>query len=122
MVVAPKIRGFICTTAHPTGCAKHVANQIAVVKNRGPITNAPKKVLVIGASGLVGGAFHAAGVPEAIFQNLVLDHATTATLISEKSFGFINFTGSVPGGKAIEQAAAGTLISFTDFTLPCCSV
>jgi enoyl-[acyl-carrier protein] reductase/trans-2-enoyl-CoA reductase (NAD+) len=50
MIVAPKIRGFICTTAHPTGCAKHVANQIAVVKNRGPITNAPKKVLVIGAS------------------------------------------------------------------------
>jgi acyl-CoA reductase-like NAD-dependent aldehyde dehydrogenase len=56
----------------------------------------------------LAGAFHAAGVPEAIFQNLVLDHATTATLISEKSFGFINFTGSVPGGKAIEQAAAGT--------------
>jgi enoyl-[acyl-carrier protein] reductase/trans-2-enoyl-CoA reductase (NAD+) len=50
MIVAPKIRGFICTTAHPTGCAKHVANQIAVVKNRGPIANAPKKVLVIGAS------------------------------------------------------------------------
>jgi enoyl-[acyl-carrier protein] reductase/trans-2-enoyl-CoA reductase (NAD+) len=50
MIVAPKIRGFICTTAHPTGCAKHVANQIAVVKNRGQITNAPKKVLVIGAS------------------------------------------------------------------------
>ena len=50
MIVAPKIRGFICTTAHQTGCAKHVANQIAVVKNRGPITNAPKKVLVIGAS------------------------------------------------------------------------
>ena len=50
MIVAPKIRGFICTTAHPTGCAKHIANQIAVVKNRGPIANAPKKVLVIGAS------------------------------------------------------------------------
>lgn len=50
MIVAPKIRGFICTTAHPTGCAKHVANQIAVVKNRGPISNSPKKVLVIGAS------------------------------------------------------------------------
>jgi len=50
MIVAPKIRGFICTTAHPTGCAKHVANQIAIVKNRGPISYAPKKVLVIGAS------------------------------------------------------------------------
>ncbi len=50
MIVAPKIRGFICTTAHPTGCAKHVAEQIAVVKSRGPIAGAPKKVLVIGSS------------------------------------------------------------------------
>ncbi len=50
MIVAPKIRGFICTTAHPTGCAKHVAEQIAVVKSRGPFENGPKKVLVIGSS------------------------------------------------------------------------
>lgn len=50
MIVAPKIRGFICTTAHPTGCAKHIADQIAVVKSRGPIANGPKKVLVIGSS------------------------------------------------------------------------
>ena len=50
MIVVPKIRGFICTTAHPDGCAKHVAEQIAIVKNRGPIANGPKKVLVIGSS------------------------------------------------------------------------
>lgn len=50
MIVTPKIRGFICTTAHPAGCARHVAEQIAVVQNRGPITGGPKKVLVIGAS------------------------------------------------------------------------
>ena len=50
MVVTPKVRGFICTTAHPVGCAKHVAEQIAVVKNRGSIANGPKKVLVIGSS------------------------------------------------------------------------
>ncbi|WP_133794298.1 enoyl-ACP reductase FabV [Prosthecobacter fusiformis] len=50
MIVAPKIRGFICTTAHPEGCAKHVAEQITVVKNRGLIANGPKKVLVIGSS------------------------------------------------------------------------
>lgn len=50
MIVAPKIRGFICTTAHPVGCAKHIADQIAVVKSRGPIANGPKKVLVIGSS------------------------------------------------------------------------
>lgn len=50
MIIAPKIRGFICTTAHPVGCAKNVAEQIAVVRNRGPIANGPTKVLVIGAS------------------------------------------------------------------------
>jgi len=50
MIISPKIRGFICTTAHPEGCAKHVADQIALVKGRGPIANGPKKVLVIGSS------------------------------------------------------------------------
>lgn len=50
MIIAPKIRGFICTTAHPEGCAKHVAEQIAVVKSRGFIENGPKRVLVIGSS------------------------------------------------------------------------
>jgi enoyl-[acyl-carrier protein] reductase/trans-2-enoyl-CoA reductase (NAD+) len=50
MIVAPKIRGFICTTAHPDGCAAHVAEQIAVVRQRGPISNGPRRVLVIGAS------------------------------------------------------------------------
>ncbi|MEI8039017.1 MAG: enoyl-ACP reductase FabV [Verrucomicrobiota bacterium] len=50
MIIAPKIRGFICTTAHPVGCAQNVAEQIAIVRNRGPIANGPKKVLVIGAS------------------------------------------------------------------------
>lgn len=50
MIVAPRIRGFICTTAHPDGCAAHVAEQIAVVRQRGPISNGPRRVLVIGAS------------------------------------------------------------------------
>ena len=53
-------------------------------------------------------AFHEAGVPEELFQNLFLTHATTADLIAAKSFGFVNFTGSVPGGNAMEHAAAGT--------------
>lgn len=50
MIIAPKIRGFICTTAHPVGCAAEVQAQIEVVKQRGAIENGPKKVLVIGAS------------------------------------------------------------------------
>ena len=53
-------------------------------------------------------AFHAGGVPAEVFQNVVLDHATTEALIAARSFGFVNFTGSVAGGQAIERAAAGT--------------
>jgi acyl-CoA reductase-like NAD-dependent aldehyde dehydrogenase len=53
-------------------------------------------------------AFVEAGVPEDVFQNVFLDHATSAVLISEGLFNFINFTGSVEGGRAIERAAAGT--------------
>ncbi|MBX9940073.1 MAG: trans-2-enoyl-CoA reductase family protein [Candidatus Obscuribacterales bacterium] len=50
MVIKPRIRGFICVTAHPLGCEAHVKEQIAYVKKNGSIANAPKKVLVIGAS------------------------------------------------------------------------
>jgi len=50
LIVKPRIRGYICTTAHPAGCAAHVAQQIEHVVSQGPISNGPKKVLVIGAS------------------------------------------------------------------------
>ena len=53
-------------------------------------------------------AFVEAGVPEGVFQNLFLDHETTSALIAARSFGFVNFTGSVGGGKSMEIAAAGT--------------
>ena len=53
-------------------------------------------------------AFHEAGVPNDVFQNLFLDHATTSGLIEARSFNFINFTGSVGAGRTIERAAAGT--------------
>jgi enoyl-[acyl-carrier protein] reductase/trans-2-enoyl-CoA reductase (NAD+) len=50
MVIKPKVRGFVCVTAHPAGCAAHIQEQIDFVKSKGPIKNGPKKVLVIGAS------------------------------------------------------------------------
>ena len=53
-------------------------------------------------------AFQAVGIPEAVFQNVFLDHQTTSALIAANSFGFVNFTGSVGGGRAMEHAAAGT--------------
>ncbi len=50
MVIHPKVKGFICTTAHPVGCAANVSEQIRFVQGHGPIAGAPKRVLVIGAS------------------------------------------------------------------------
>ena len=49
MIIEPRMRGFICLTAHPDGCAQNVKNQIEYVKSKGSIEGA-KKVLVIGAS------------------------------------------------------------------------
>jgi enoyl-[acyl-carrier protein] reductase/trans-2-enoyl-CoA reductase (NAD+) len=49
MIIEPRMRGFICLTAHPKGCAQNVKNQIEYVKSKGKIDGA-KKVLVIGAS------------------------------------------------------------------------
>ncbi|MCB4457746.1 aldehyde dehydrogenase family protein [Leisingera sp. McT4-56] len=53
-------------------------------------------------------AFRSAGIPEDVFQNVFLDHGTTSELIASKAFNFVNFTGSVGGGQAMERAAAGT--------------
>lgn len=49
MIIEPRMRGFICLTAHPEGCAQSVKNQIEYIKSKGKI-NGPKRVLVIGAS------------------------------------------------------------------------
>ena len=49
MIIEPRMRGFICLTAHPKGCEQNVKNQIEYVKSKGKI-NGPKRVLVIGAS------------------------------------------------------------------------
>lgn len=49
MIIEPRMRGFICLTAHPDGCGQNVINQINYIKSKGPIAGA-KKVLVIGAS------------------------------------------------------------------------
>ncbi len=55
MVISPKVRGFICTNAHPVGCAENVAQQIEFIKSQkatlnSDITGQPKNVLVIGSS------------------------------------------------------------------------
>ncbi|MCA9401311.1 MAG: trans-2-enoyl-CoA reductase family protein, partial [Candidatus Omnitrophica bacterium] len=50
MIIHPKVRGYICTTAHPKGCEKRVENEIRYIQSQRPITNGPKKTLVIGSS------------------------------------------------------------------------
>lgn len=49
MIIEPRMRGFICLTAHPKGCEQNIKNQIEYVKSKGKIDGA-KRVLVIGAS------------------------------------------------------------------------
>lgn len=53
-------------------------------------------------------AFQATGMPDGLFQNLVLNHADTEKLIGSGKIDHVNFTGSVEGGRRIERAAAGT--------------
>ena len=56
-------------------------------------------------------AFEKAGIPKGVFQNIVLDHASTEKLLASGTIDHVNFTGSVSGGRAIEKAAAGTFMS-----------
>lgn len=49
MIIKPKVRGFICTAAHPEGCKKSVSDQISHIKSQ-PKISGPKNVLIIGAS------------------------------------------------------------------------
>lgn len=78
----------------------------ALIAGNSVVLKHATQTLVVGER--LADAFHAGGVPADVFQNVVLDHATTEALIGAKSFGFVNFTGSVAGGAAIERAAAGT--------------
>jgi len=50
MIIEPRVRGFICTTAHPAGCARNVADQIAYVQSQGVLADCPKRVAVLGCS------------------------------------------------------------------------
>ncbi|MFC4527292.1 trans-2-enoyl-CoA reductase family protein [Dyella halodurans] len=50
MIINPKVRGFICITAHPVGCERNVLEQIDITKAQGSLGDGPKRVLVIGAS------------------------------------------------------------------------
>ena len=56
-------------------------------------------------------AFEKAGLPKGLFHNLVMSHEQAAEVISGRLANMVCFTGSVPGGKAIERAAAGHFLA-----------
>ena len=58
----------------------------------------------------IAAAFKAAGLPSGIFQYLHLNHADTEVVIKADEVNFVAFTGSVPGGQMVEEAAAGRFI------------
>jgi acyl-CoA reductase-like NAD-dependent aldehyde dehydrogenase len=56
-------------------------------------------------------AFKAAGLPDGVFQFLHMSHEQTARVIADPRVGFVAFTGSVPGGHAVQQAAAARFVA-----------
>jgi enoyl-[acyl-carrier protein] reductase/trans-2-enoyl-CoA reductase (NAD+) len=85
MIIKPKVRGFVCVTAHPEGCAAHIQQWIDHVTAKGPIANGPKKVLVIGSStgyGLasrITAAFGSAADTVGVFYERPSEEGRTAT-------------------------------------------
>jgi enoyl-[acyl-carrier protein] reductase/trans-2-enoyl-CoA reductase (NAD+) len=94
MIIKPKVRGFVCVTAHPAGCAAHVGEWISHVQSKGTIKNGPKKVLVIGAStgyGLasrVTAAFGSGAATLGIFYERPSEEGRTATPGWYNTIGF----------------------------------
>ncbi len=78
----------------------------ALIAGNGVILKHATQTLLVGER--MEAAFLSAGLPEGVFQNLFLSHEVTNGLIAGNAFDFVNFTGSVGGGQAMERAAAGT--------------
>lgn len=97
MVIAPWNYPYM--TAINTVAPALIAGNTVVLKHA-------TQTLLVGER--MAAAFQSAGVPADVFQNVFLDHATTADLIGAGAFDFVNFTGSVGGGQAMERASAGT--------------
>jgi len=96
MIIKPKVRGFVCVTAHPAGCAAHVDEWISHVKSKGPVPNGPRNALVIGAStgyGLasrITAAFGSGAGTLGVFFERPSEDGRTATPGWYNSIGFTN--------------------------------
>lgn len=98
MVVQPKVRGFICTTAHPVGCEAAVKQQIDYVKSKGRVDGA-KKVLVIGAS-------MGYGLASRISAAFGCGAATLGVIFDKEASGSKTATSGWYNTKAFEKFAA----------------
>ena len=97
MVVEPKVKGFICTTAHPVGCKKNVDSQIDYTKGKGSISGA-KKVLVIGAS-------TGYGLASRITAAFGMGAATIGVLFDKEATGKRTATPGFYNTRAFDEAA-----------------
>lgn len=97
MIVAPKVKGFICTTAHPVGCAENVKRQISYAKSVKKV-DGPKKVLVIGSS-------TGYGLGSRIAAAYVAGASTLGIMFEKESNGKRTATAGWYNTKAFEQYA-----------------
>jgi enoyl-[acyl-carrier protein] reductase/trans-2-enoyl-CoA reductase (NAD+) len=126
MIIQPKIRGFICTTAHPEGCARAVQDQIDWVKTQAPF-DGPKKVLVIGSStgyGLasrIAASFGAGASTLGVFFERPADKKRTASAGWYNTVGFENaaraaghYARSINGDAFSDEIKAQTIAAIKE--------
>lgn len=98
MVVEPKVRGFICVTAHPEGCRENVRRQIEYAKQQEK-KECPKKVLVIGCS-------TGYGLASRISAAYIGNAATLGIMFEKESNGKRTATPGLYNTRAFEEFAA----------------
>lgn len=97
MIVQPKVKGFICTTAHPLGCKENIHRQIEYIKSLGSVAG-PKKVLVIGCS-------TGYGLASRISCTYCLNASTIGVMYEREASGKRTATPGYYNTKAFEEFA-----------------
>jgi acyl-CoA reductase-like NAD-dependent aldehyde dehydrogenase len=100
LVIAPWNYPFL--TAMNTIVPALIAGNAVLIKHA-------EQTLLVGER--IARAFHLAGVPEELIANIFIDHPTAETLLAAGAFDYVNFTGSVEGGRRVERAVAGSFTS-----------
>ena len=83
----------------------------ALIAGNAVLIKHAEQTLLVGER--IAQAFHQAGLPEELVANIFIDHPSAEALLGEGAFDYVNFTGSVEGGRRVERAAAGTFTSMS---------